>query len=820
MKQRPVEMPTAGMNRHRPPDSMGPFWRTLINLDVLHGKWNRRKGSTLLHEDNADGIPQNATIWDFFEGNEQELSQDRMLLLLEDSGGATELWSKERPGGGSYGNFTQITWQGILAAWTDANLGTAFPYPRIIRVPRSWRIAPGKIDSSVQLLYFREYPADYQLFANSIEPKTMPNSQRLLEEATLLEPVDMGNRILVAFSVDDGTMGTLAKGNKYRYCYTLVYDDGQESLPWYHSRRSRIPEDLIYADNVVLEFTSGVKHGAARILVTLTDDPQGSVPTQRSWRIIGINVWRSREDVEDVIGDFYLLGFVSFDETDAENNYYETDHDVTGANPTGAAGKTTITMDQKVVGESDARWEGNNTATQDIGPTYACFKVTEVAGNPSHALVGNLYLITDRNMGTNYEIEVDDPDNDLGAQSDVDGVIVEGVAGYDSVGGYYHAMLFDHLDDISASPELWSSIAVLPGEYTIRATGKVAKFAYDRLFLFNCYIDGEHRPADAVVSPPYRYDTFGAANRKTFAWDGGESIVTAEFTGTGLLIFKERSVGDYLVHADGLDFVTSEREIFTDDGICGEEAELAAGGAVFFAGWQGIYRFTEGEGFTMISNGPRDQQGAQVGGIQEIYDLMDDDDKALISVGWNPESRKVLFTCPIINGTVTWDDIMDPTPASGLLDGNYVTFEWNPYRPGWSLSDLNARKFRRGVDGELFTCPTGYDQIDQQNAAFGSEQETNILGVAETPWWAGDVVRLIAAQLTWYDGPVTVSLYGGDGMIIGSSDFSDTQGAREVLSHRFGGGGNPVYIVIESRFKHEVHRLAVKLKGLPEVEDR
>ena len=186
-----IQMPDRGVNR-RYPSVMLPkgYWRTAINVIILPGSFSRRKGSTQLHTPGSGGVPASSTLWDFLEYHDGIIDQDKMLLLLEDAGGATELWSKARAPGGSYGNFAQVTWTGVLAAWSDNLLGTSHPYPQIIRVSPGVRIIPVDVDADAQILYFREYDAPYGIFDRTQQPRSIiaADDGELFTEARLLEP--------------------------------------------------------------------------------------------------------------------------------------------------------------------------------------------------------------------------------------------------------------------------------------------------------------------------------------------------------------------------------------------------------------------------------------------------------------------------------------------------------------------------------------------------------------------------------------------------------------------------------------------------------
>ncbi len=824
-----IPMPDRGMNRRLPAVKLpAGYWPTVINADILPGSFSRRKGSSQLHTPGSGGVPAGCTLWDFLELHEEELTQDKMLLLLEDSGGATELWAKSRADGGSYGDFAQVTWTGVLAAWSDNLLGTVYPYPEIIRVPLSARIIPVDINADAQVLYYREYDAPYGIFDRTQQPRSIiaADDGELFTEARLLEPRHIPRaEIRILPQNYTGTQGNLGPYEAYFYGYTLVYDDGQEGLPWGRDSRNKIPDDIYLHsdgwpglggfhndDDGTIELQITVN---AIVAATTTDIPL---------RVVGMNIWRSKmtgfgaaSGVEQVHSDFRLLGFASFGKKDAIGDYYETDvsfANVTPSNPSGFLKRFDVGVN---LTSGSTRWSSDGA----LSPVNAALRITAVAGDEDHALVGDVFRIEAQGSPSDQDIDVYDPEAVLSTGTAYSGEIVEGILAYGSDGDY-HAQILDNQNDLSFNPEMWSYLGVTTGEFSIAAIGKVGVLAHGRLFLFNCYIEDEYFPARMAPSLRGRYDTFASAEMLDFDWDGGEAVKGAAFTGTGLLVFKERQVGDFRVGEDQLGMVFSDREFKKDDGLCSKRTIVDAENRVFFAGWEGIYEFTDGKGFRRISQGiqARDATGKTVylGGVEEIYDLMDDDDLRLATGGWDPEKRKYVLCVPIVNGSVTWDDITDPIPAPVNLDDNYVTFEWAVDDQAWNLSDRAVRGSEPGVDGEWFT--TDLTDIDQQLAAFGSEQETNIHLYAESFHMGGAVVKLTKVKTRYEGGPLLIKSYSKQGRAGPVVALSDTIKGEQEVQRRLGTGGNPVWLVIESESELSVKELAAAGSQLDKVLNR
>ncbi len=825
-----IQMPDRGINRRFPAKKLPDgYWRTAINILILPGSFSRRKGSTLLHTPGSGGVPTGCTLWDFLEYHDEVLTQDKMLLLLEDSGGATELWAKARATGGSYGNFAQVTWTGTLAAWSDNLLGTSYPYPQIVRVPLGVRIIPVDADADAQILYFREYDAPYGIFDRTQQPRSIiaADDGELFTEARLLEPREIPiTEIKVQASVYDGSQGNLGPYTTYYYGYTLVYDDGQEGLPWARDSRSQIPDDIYFhKDNWYMAGIVNLNSEDHLVEIHVTADAiVATTPTTIPLRVIGINIWRAKLEgvgapvgVEQILHDFRLLGFVSFGRKEAIGDYYNTAYTFTDVQPSDEGGYLKR-FDMGInLTTGTQRWSSAST----LKPVNAAVRITAVAGDEDHDLVGDVFRIEAQGTPSDQDIDVYDPEAVLDTGTAYSGEIVEGIMAYGSDLDY-HAQILDMQNDISASPEMWSHLGVAEGEYTITATGKIALMAFGRMLLFNCYIDGERFPALMAASLVGRYDTFSSGEQFPFDWDGGEPIVDAAFTGTGLLVFKERQVGDHRVMEDSVGLIVTNRDFLSDDGLCSKRSVITIEGSVFFAGWKGIYEYTEGEGFKRISQGIKvtDQMGKTLylGGVEKIYKLMDADDLKLAAGAWDADNRKYILSVPIDNGSVTWDDITDPVIASNHLNDNYICFEWSIDDQVWGLSDMPIRGARPGVDGELFT--TDLTDIDQQLAAYGEEQETNIRAYAESPWMGGSVIQLVKAKVLYKGGPLNISFYHNKGDRAKTITLPDTVNGEASIESRVGIGGNPVWLVIESESEFTIQQIELAGRQLEKVLNR
>lgn len=821
MKYEPLQLPVLGMNRKKPAIGLPPgFWRTVVNSDLYPGKFRRRKGSTQLHTPDSGGVPAGCTLWDFLEMHEEELGQDKMLLLLEDSGGATELWKKIRAAGGSYGDFSQVTWAGTLDAWSDNLLGTSFPYPKILRVPLSARIIPTDADAEARILFYQELASGFSLFAKTQGIISIAGQH--FHEARILDPREIETDVIAMTPTSfDGTNGDLGPYKAYYYCYTIVYEDGQESLPWIKDSRSKIPDDVYWAGSWYGLAGWHNHEDAAACLNFTVPIISTTTPTKVPLRIAGINVWRAAQEgfgaasgVVQTLGDFHLLGFISFGRTGAIGDYYETQHSFSGVTPTVPSGYLKRFDTGINLTASTSRW-GSSGA---LSPVDCALRITAVAGDETHALVGEFYRIEDHGTPTDQDIDVYDPNNDLATDTAHSGVIVEGILAY-GADTKFHAQLLDMQDDISASPEMWSVLGVTPGEYTIAAQGKYGSLARGRMTLANCYIEGKHHPSRACMSLRGRYDTFPSYQQMEFDWDGGEPIEgPLTYTGTGVLVFKDHQVGFFNIDEDDLNVYVAQSEILEEDGLASAESIVKAWNAVFWAGYKGIWMFMEGYGFLKISDGEYSKTEKPRGGIQEIFDLMHDDDKALCASYYNPETRKVGFCVPIVSGSNDWDDILDPITAPTGLNDSYVSFEFDFTGPAWNLADPAIRKSRKGVEGELFS--TDFTDIDQWNANYGSEQETSIILYAESPWMGGIVVKLTAIKSIYKDGPLYISMYRETGLRGPSIVLPDTLGDQKTVQRRLGTGGNPLWLVAEARDEIEVRELHLAGRGLERVVDR
>jgi len=829
MRYSALDMPVLGMNRRIDSTKLPPgMWRTLVNLDIYNQSWRRRKGSSQLHTPGSGGVPAGCTIWDFLEAYEEELAQDKMLLVLEDSVGATKLWSKERAAGGSYGNFAQRTWCGVLASWSDNLLGTSFPYPKIIKLPRSYRIIPTDADSDAEILFYRQYDSGCKLFEKTGFPATLPNDQHLFTEARLIEPREIPvSEIKITGTAQDGSEGDLGPYTTYYYGYTLVYEDGQESLPWFNDSRTKIPDDIYFRGTAV----DGTSWFMAGVVNSNSDDElielhievdaiNLTTPTAIPLRIAGINVWRAKmtgvgePGVKEILSDFHLLGFVSFGRTGAIGDYYETLYalgNVTPTNPSGNLKRFDVGLN---LTSSGTRWNSSET----LSPVNAAIKITAVDGDSSHALVGNVYSIESHGTPTDQDIDVYDHQGDLSTSTPYSAVFVDGILAYQSDGDY-HAQLLDNMDDISANPEMWSYLGVTPGELSLKATGKHGSVIRGRMFLANCYIEDEHYPAMVCASIHGKHDSFASIYQMNFDWDGGEPIVGPIIdTGMGMLIFKERQVGFFALDEDDIYISTAQVQILKEDGLASAEAIIEAGDYVFFAGNNAIWAFREGYGFLKISEGQYSQDDPSIGAIQKIFDNMHNDDKALASAYYVPETRKVGFCVPIVNGTYDWDDILDPVLAHSSFNDSYVSFEFDFIKRAWSLADPAIRKARMGVGGELFT--TDFTDIDQQLADFGSEQETHIRAFAEPPWLGGFLAKIIGFKSKYKDGSVLISVHKDSGQKILSVTMPDTKGETEDFEDRFGVAGNPLWIAIETENESEIISLELAGRLLKRVVER
>lgn len=809
----PIVDPSRGMSRTIPPAELpdGAWWM-LCNIDLYPGKFRRRKGTTQVHS--VIG-PAGTTIMDLIEFNDPlNDDQDVMLALCKKSDDSLAIYRKVRAAGGSYGAFSQVTFTGVLETLGDTDLLASEPYGTLVRTPTGARVIPGKADADAKRLYFREFPDGYQIYAKTGSPLTVPNGQVLFTDARLFEPVDVHDSefsfVNAAWSGSEN--GDLGPFKRYVYAYTLVYDDGQESLPWIEASKSRIPDDLIIGGKFG-GITVASPEDETITIKAQVDAMALSTPTGLPLRLIGINVWRAAftgantlEGEEGVLGDFHLLGFMSMNPTGLEGDYYDTGLSfsaVQPSNPSGSLKRFDTGIDLQT--GTSSPWNNVTTAASPWPPTGAAIVITAVDGDTTDALVGSVFGIEDWGTPDQQNIDVNDPGADLDTATNYSAKIVEGIFAPHSDGDYY-ALLTDSQDDISANPELWSALGVAEGETDLEIVGAVGGFHGNRLWQFDLRYDGERHAAEGVPSKPGKYDSFSTLDTIEFTWDGGEPIVGFAFVGNTLLVFKRRSVGQFRVGEDAAGVVLADGEPLMDDGLASRHSIVVERGTAFWAGYRGMWMYSEAGGFQRISENA----------VEELWAKIDDDDKELTGGGWDPETRKYVAAVPIVNGSTTWDDMFDPVSAPGGLTASRIAFEFDTRTGGWGLSDRSFRFSRRGVQGEWYT--SDFSELRQQLAAYGDESETYVRWAAITPWLAGlGPAGLTSMKFIYKDGPVYVKGYRNEGEDVTYSQFPDSNEARRLVEARVGMTGAAVYAMLTGLEPMEAWNLFMKARSFPGV---